>query len=271
MITGEIIQQLAQQALSQVSSSVSAHNLEATVIRVQLNGYTTSEPIGKRAAQVVVSILQSDIDLTIKNGIEHAISSALTGRALSMHSLTRIVLSVMHRHITGSPNYVVIRVGNDATSCVVIRKDEIVDQKTIPGGLAAMARLFAGSEGLPEEIASVMLMIASDSCSTPGCEAAKANIAKAEPELVRLFGEGLTALSTQRRLPNRCFISIDEHFAPWFMRFMEKIDFAQFTATSHPFSVERLQAKSVAEAVVWQPGIREETGLALTAAFVNTR
>ena len=270
-ITNDMIQRLAKQALQESSPLNAAHVFETNVTRVHLNGYATSKPLGKHAKSASVTVMQSDINPMIRSGIEHAFSSALPGRSLTIRSRIRSLLAVLHEHMSSSSNYVVVTMGNDATSCVAVRKEEIAEQEVVPEGIATISRRVAGDTGLPEELGSVMRMIAADSCTTPGCEAAKTGIARAEPELVRAFGEAFSRLALHRRLPNRCIISADDRFEPWLAQFFERIDFSQFTITAQVFSVEPLDSKQLTEAVTWEPGIHEDIGLTVAAAFVNIR
>ena len=268
-ITNEMIQKLAKQALQEPSELDNAGVFESSVVRVQLNGYATARPIGKRAKNATVTVLQSDIMKTIREGVERALQGALPGRTVTIRSRTRALLAVLHMEIHGRTNCLVITVGTDASSCIIVRKDEITEQETISEGTATIARRVVGDSGLPDELPSMMRMIVTDSCTTPGCEAAKTALAKAESELVRLFGDTFTRLARRRRLPDRCIVSIDERYEQWFTGFMQKIDFSQFTVTTQAFSVEPLNAQHIRDAVTWNSGSHEETGLAVSAAFVN--
>ncbi len=88
-----------------------------------------------------------------------------------------------------------------------------------------------------------MELIEKDECEDAACEALRQSIAKAEPELVHLFGEALAKLSVHRKLPEKLILIAPPGLSSWLSHFFARIDFTQFTSTAKPFSVTLLMAQ----------------------------
>ena len=94
-------------------------------------------------------------------------------------------------------------------------------------------------------------------------------MAKVEPELVRVFGEGMAVCAAQARLPNKLILITQPDMAPWLAKFFSRIDFTQFTLTTQPFSVETIAPADLSAWVTAARGVVLDTGVALSAALVN--
>jgi hypothetical protein len=123
--------------------------------------------------------------------------------------------------------------------------------------------------GIPEETLALIRMIERDECSEPACEAIENAMARAEPEMVKTFGEGMAACVVQGRLPTRLLLLAHPDLALWLSKFFARIDFTQFTQTTQPFSVETLSLEELDAYVVPEKGVALDTGLALSCALVT--
>ena len=114
-------------------------------------------------------------------------------------------------------------------------------------------------------------MAAHDHCEDKACEDIKNGMARAEQELIRIFGEAMARLATSRRLPNKLVLAVESDMADWLSHFFSRIDFTQFTVTTQPFSVEVLSAENLKNLVTASDsGKNVDSGLLVAAAFVNS-
>lgn len=138
----------------------------------------------------------------------------------------------------------------------------------VPEGIYSVLRRLSKA-GMPEEILGLVRMIARDDCTSEACNAVEAALAKAEPELVKIYGEGMAKCAATRRLPNKLFLVTHQDMALWLKRFFERIDFTQFTKTAQPFEVTALAPKDMEMWVKPAPGVSLDCGLAVPSALVN--
>lgn len=268
VITDGIIKNLAKEALKQPSAFNDANIFESSVTRVQLNGYPTAKPAGKRAHHITVTVFQSEIVSDLKQAIEAAIHELLPGRAVDFRSASRVALTALHEQ-AHTNHYLYIAMGSTDTECVAVHKEDVNEHTVVSMGTSMVTLRLAGENGLSEEVLSLLRMLSSDTCAAPACAALKVNLAKLEPELVKAFGDAFATIASRRKIPNVCFLAAHPDLAPWLEHFFARIDFAQFTVTAQPLSVTPLTPDHLRDQVIWT-GTREDTGLGLAAAFVNT-
>ncbi|MFZ2887047.1 MAG: hypothetical protein WA021_04480 [Minisyncoccia bacterium] len=267
-ITKDMIPALAKKACATITDLDTSNILEAGVMQVMLNGYPTGKPIGKHANLLAVTAFQSDINPEIKRGIIDAIGKLIPGRVPTIRSGMRALLTVLHEHIPDIHRYVTLDVRGTATACTVVRKEMITQHEETTEGSATIVRKIANG-GVPEEMLTQLRLLATDSCSTDACKAVQDSLAKAEPELAKVYGEMFAKLAQRRRLPNKAMLAAPAELSPWLQNFFSRIDFAQFTATTQPLDVEILTPDHVHDAVMWKTGAPQDTGIAISAGCVN--
>jgi len=267
-ITKETIADQAKKALAVPSELDRNSILEAGVLQVFLNGYPTANPHGKRAKSISVVAFESDIDAGMRSSIVGVFGKLLPGGVPEFHSGMRSLLTVMHEHLPDVHRFLLIDIGGTQTACAVVRKDAVTQYAATNEGLTTILKRITQG-GLPEETLSLLRMLATDACSTTACQAMKDSLAKAEPELVRAFGEVFTTLAATRRLPNACMLFAPAELTPWLQGFFERIDFSQFTATTQPLLVETLSPEHLLDSVHWRSGVVPDAGLGIAASSVN--
>jgi len=268
VITKEIIASLAQKALTQPSELDRNSILEAGVLQVFLNGYPTANPLGKRAKSISVVAFESDIDEGMKTAIVDTLGKSFPGRTPVIRSGLHALITVMQEHLPDVHRFLLIDVGGSTSTCAIIRKETLTQSGSAPEGLTTILKRVSAT-GLPEETLSLLRMLATDACSTSACQSLKDSLAKAEPDLVRAFGEVFTKLAATRKLPNMCLLSAPTELSPWLQGFFSRIDFSQFTATTQPLSVETLSPEHLIDTVHWHVGVVPDTGIAVSASSVN--
>ena len=111
--------------------------------------------------------------------------------------------------------------------------------------------------------------LAEDRCESEACKATSAAIARAEPDLARIFGEAMGRIAATERLPNALILAVQEDMAPWLSQFFSRIDFTQFTVTTQPFEAAMITHKEIADMVTFSVGVTPDPGLSIAGALVN--
>ncbi len=265
VITGKIISDLAQKALK--SQGVDTKNLlEANVIRVELNGYPSGKPIGKRAREVVVHVLSSDFASGMRSTLEEALQSIFPHSAPVFRSATRVAITVLNEEDNPIHDYLLVDVESEGTTFTAVHSGVPTGHEIAPLGVQTIVKKISGP-GLPEDTLSQFRMLAKDQCSDPACEDIKASIARAEPEIVRIFGEAMSKSATPRRLPDALILMTHPDMFSWLSNLFSRIDFAQFTLTTQPFMLRKLHMQDLDAVSQGKMGIVEDSGLALGIQF----
>ena len=262
-VTKSLIDEVARKALEGIEKK----DAEAGVVRVFLNGYPTERPLGKRARTIETIVYGGAVDASLRAGVEHSIGTYFAGRKVVFHTSARVFLAVAHEHLSHLNRFVILSI-QGASECMVIRHETETQSGNIREGLSAILTRIA-PRGLPEETLSLIKMAESDACATDACNAIKEAVARAEPELVRSFGDMFSALASVRRLPNDLLLFAPFELTPWLTHFFTRIDFSQFTATTQPFSVVTMQPGDTERLVTFEAGVTPDPACATQAAAVH--
>lgn len=268
-ITKAMISDLAKKAITQPSNLDKGNILEAGVMQVYVNGYPTANPVGTKGVMLSVVVCEADIHSEAKSLLVNVLGKHFPGRTPSLHAGMRAFLTVAHEHFPDTYRYIIVDVNSFTTTAAVIVREAMSQEATIPEGALSIVKRVAPTTGLPEETLAQLKMLESDYCATPACAALKESLARAEPDLVKSFAELFAQLAAKRRTPNICLLSVHAHLAPWLTTFLARIDFAQFTATTQPLSVETLTPEHVKELVVWSDGVAPDAGLGISIGAVH--
>ena len=262
-----VVDDLVKRALEQQPFFKAEDILDASVIRVELNGYPTAHPIGKNAHSIVASVLVSDCDGAIRAAALESLARVFSTKPI-MRSGVRAVFMVL-RHIAALPsNCLAVEITTGGSVLVTIRKGIAREHSLVEAGAGDILKQLTG--GIPPEEARTLLRLAlADECETDACKDIKARITKAEPALVKAFGEALAKLSATRRLPNDLILIAPDSVAQYMQHFFERIDLAQFTVTTQPFSARVLSQKDLAALVTPAEGVYSDIGIGVGAALVN--
>ena len=267
LITPQTIAGLAKEALADEKELDQKQLLEAAVVRVELNGYETRLPEKKTAEHITVTALISDWDPDMRASVAAALGKIAPHVTAIYSSSTRALLSALRELPDHEEDHLVVEIGSESSTLTVVRSGAMEEQRVVPEGINSMLKRIDPS-GMPEQSISLIRMLGRDQCSSAACEEIQNAIAKAEPDLVRSFADGMAACATSHKLPVKLILVGQSDFLPWLSKFFTRIDFTQFTATTQPFSVEALrEPQQLQTRMTGSPS--EDIGLAIGISLVN--
>ena len=274
IIHDSMVATLAQKALGNASGFDRAKLLEAAVLRIQLNGYTTSHPAGKRAHELGVVSLVSECERAVRMAIASGVQQVFPAakplwrsgiRALMMLARESAAKSALpDESMTLSRHYLIVDMGVDTTHIVSVR-GAAFEQRVVPEGARTILARIAGTK-MPEQVLTSLRMLERDASSTEESDAVQKAIALAEPELVRIFAEPIGQMAATRRAANDLLLVTHADLEPWLKRLFSRIDFSQFTVTTLPFTVRTPSSINVSR---WVTGETADDSLAVALALVN--
>lgn len=270
-IQEDMIRSLSREALKHMEGLDQSRFLEASVLRVDLNGYPTKKPEGKKASSVSVTALAADVDGDAHTATLQTLGSTLPGRTWKERSGVRAFTSLIAERTSQRRDYLLIDMGSLSTDITAVRKNELTDHIVVSEGLRTLLRRLTPQNGIPEETLSLLAMLVSDHCDEDACGPLREALGRADTEIAHAFGEAFATLSKTRRLPNAIVLAAHPAIAPWLEHFFARLDFGQFTITTEPFSVIELTPNHMAEDALFAEPSEEDTGIALVSAFIRTQ
>ena len=267
VITEALISELAQEALKG-DAEHKDEIFETTVMRVELNGYPTAKPLGKIAHQVNVWVLVSEWDSQISKGVSASFAKFFPGQKPVLRSGVRADVSVLQETEPDQLDYLIVDMAATGSNIVTVINGVALAHELVTEGIyTILARI--GAKRLPEETLSMLRMVAHNEGNDDVTNAMNLAMSIAEPDMVKVFGESMSALSMRHRLPNKLVIFSQPELTDWLSKFFERIDFVQFTQTTQPFSVEVFSVHSLARQISTAAELATDVSLFVACALVH--
>lgn len=263
VIRDAMVGKLAQQALANAPKLDRARLLEASVLRVQLNGYSTVEPAGKYAHAIDIVSLVSECDPAVRSAISAGVGQVFPVAKPAWRSGIRSLMMLARESAVPSRHYLIVDMGVDTTHVISVR-GAAFEQRVVPEGVRTILSRIAGGKP-PEDVLTSLRMLERDACSTEACEAVQKALVLAEPELVRIFADPIGQMAATRRAANDLLLVTHPDLEPWLGRLFSRIDFSQFTVTTLPFTVCTPSSMHVDR---WISGGVADDSLAVASALV---
>ncbi|MBM3272380.1 hypothetical protein FJY94_03860 [Candidatus Kaiserbacteria bacterium] len=263
-VTPDVIAKIGNEALS-ASGREHADFFETSVVRVELNGYPTGSPVGKTAHRILASALSSTCDDALYRAASDALARQFPNTRIRWRSAARAIVATSNA-LSGKQGdgIIIITIGREAASIIVVRRGVLDQEELLSDGLHALLRRIGGDS--VQEMLNVLHLIGQDMCDSAACESMRTALARVEPDLVRLFGERFAKLATHRRLPSRIILLAHPDVQQWLSKFFARIDFTQFSVTSQPFSVVPLQPSSMGHLVITEGKLTPDASLLVSVA-----
>lgn len=271
-ITVELIGEIANEASHKKTTLADADVFEKVVTRVLLNGYRTKKPEGKEAFRLGVSVLMSGMHDGMRQALNQALGATVPGRTIVYQSASFALGVVIEEYAHNPENYTLVDITSNITSASVMRAGSLLAHATGDvGWRTIIEQLSIDRQTQPEEILSKVRMIAEDTCSDVVCGELLDALKKAEPTFVNAYGKMLATLAGSERVPGTIVLVTPPDVGGWFTNLFSRVDFAQFTTAERPFVVEQLFTQFLEHRIVFEAGLRLDTGVAVAAGLVHMR
>jgi hypothetical protein len=271
-VTKDTIDQLTHKALEATPQQQAGEPHERTIVRLELNGYPTTSPIGKTASSAQAVVVESAAHPQLSQSIRQEVQRMLPDRPVAIRSYTLVALSAVREAIGGLEEFVIFDVGSEESAFSIVREGMLAGTGTLAFGSRQLVRSVADIvKSTPDEVFSLLRMMLDGTCAPRTCDAVNKALGSIERDLVGVFGKAFTGEGTALRLPNRLFASVPPELADWLGGFLERVDFGQFTVTGRPFTVTHLEAGHFGVRVQMPDTLHADASLAAAVAFVVSR
>ena len=260
----DTIASLAKESLAQATGIDMGRLFEASMTRIEIDGYPTSSPEGKRVRTLDTFSLVSDCDPQVKSLASGALGALFPVARIVWRSGARALSALMEDTKLKDSNVLIVDMSADTTHLISMRRG-VFEQSVVPEGVATILARIAGGR-MPDESLGHIRMLIRDACSSETCEAVEQAMAKAEPDLARIFGEAIGKMAATRHVPNDLILITHQDLEAWLGRFFMRIDFAQFTITTLPFEVHTPDSLGITTKIL---GEHQDPALAVDTILVN--
>ncbi|MEK7575105.1 MAG: hypothetical protein AAB511_02655 [Patescibacteria group bacterium] len=244
--------------------------LEHKIIEIRLNGYPTSDPYGKYAEEIELSIFTSVSPKKVHEKIKALILRHFPSvEHFDSHTFSLSAFASIRDFFTDIEHFFVVQVGGEVTDITIAKKGLIAEAVSFPLGhnqlLRSLSKICHGHPGCTlEGLLSLYKEGKIHSEDRPKVERA---IADAKLSWLELFNNAISNFSAETFLPKTVFLFEERVYSSVFEDFLKSAESSQFTITAEPFEIKTSDEFRAVFANLGQP-LFADTILALEANFI---
>ena len=264
-VTREFINTVAMNAISGDIVPSQEDYLEGRVMRVELNGYPTNDPLGKRAHTVDLTLLVSESPKREREIVKAAVQRTFPVAHVEWRSGTRAMAHAMRTRAQAEKEYLFVDVGPESSQLTLVSDGVITAHETVPFGL----RAFVSGGEVSEDIIRDSLLAHRDARHAPSLDAAvRAHMARKGEDAVAAFAPALAAVSHGRSIPDRVHALAPQESQVWLSHVFDRPECSQLKHSHGPIHMLPVNAASFAPVFHTSDAVQDPS-LALACALVH--
>jgi hypothetical protein len=268
-ITSGLISRLAQEAMKRESMDAATH-IESSIIRVELNGYPTGVPIDKRAKHIVLTVLVSNCEASIREGMIQAVSKAHISKEPILRSSVRgFTLGASSIPTMPPGDHTIVDISRAGARVIHVQNGLPVTLTTIEYGLQSLFAQIAPKKH-PADILAMMHMVENGESDEATRNSFLQDLGRAEVALSEMYAKAFTSVAALGLLPEHLILIVHPTVAPWLSRFFTHAEFATCVVTHRPFTVTVLSPEHFISEVKVREHVDVSLGLLSATALVHS-
>jgi len=242
--------------------------LDHATIRIMLNGYPTTNPIGKYAHVINASTYMSHGDGLIFDKIRTAIRSRFHSVEPTIHSFSFAVFTIL-RDIMHEENFIALDFGGEITDIVVVRGTVMDKTISIPFGRNVILRQMMKSMNVSMQIAESTLRLYNEGNLEQSKQSQVSEaLASCKQRWDTLFLGTLENVTLVSLLPQTVHVMAEQYVMPIISSYIESDRYGKYVFVAEPFKVHRLNADALQSLyTVAKKDIRVEPVVVISAMF----
>ncbi len=219
--------------------------LEQKTMHMALNGYPITDPVGKKATDLAMSLYVSISPEKIVAAIEHSIEHFFRA-PLHFSSFVFGTYIAVRDAFAGEKQFLLVDVAGEVTDIGLVRDGILSESASFPSGKNFVVRRV--STGLnrtgPDALALINLATSGSINQNMKPDMDKL-LEKARTEWLSYFQSALANMSSDLSLPSTVFLTADADMAAWFQNAIKTEQFNQYILTEKQFNVILIGAESL--------------------------
>ena len=248
-------------------AGASARILERKTIDIKLNGYTTADPVGKRATELSMNLFISMSPESVLSRIEESLEKHFRISRVHFSSFLFSSFVVVRDLFISESDFLLLDIGGEVTDISIIKKGALVESASFPLGRNFLMRRLGvfGAERTPASMLSLYLR---GTLEPAFASKVGTVLDEAKAQWLATFQKALFELSNDLLIPEKIFLMVDGDVSEWFVKAMEKEEFNQYSLTKKEFSILPLGPEYLHQYLEHDEGVERSPFIMLESVFV---
>lgn len=245
------------------------HVLHERITEVKINGYHSSEPYGKTAETISVSLFRTQIHKEFYLELTKLIKK-YTPAPVFIEPLSLAAFTTIRNRVDAENDFAFITVGNEITEVSLVREHTLLETVSFPFGKHSLVRHLARKLSLNYAEAMSRLALFHDK-KLHDEEAAiiAPHLEGAQAEWFSYLENTLVTLSQEASVPAIIYLVVDTDLKDVFESISAKQGFASQSLVPEGFTIKMLDTARFADCCTFGLNIRFDTLLAISSTFAH--
>ena len=244
--------------------------LETKTIQTKLNGYETSNPIGKEAIDFQTAIYISISPNKIVQTITEKIKKTFHAHSLHFNSFPFSSFVVM-RDMFHEKNFLFMDISGEVSDISIVRDNILQETVAFPLGKNFLIRKLASEIGSTfQEAASQFRMAKNEELEEGHDKKVKKTLDKVGKEWITAFQNSLQSISGRKELlPRDIFITADEDVSRWFIENLQDSGADSLSVAGAVFNIRHLNGPFFSSFCDSETSVERDAFLMIESLFIN--
>lgn len=244
--------------------------IELKNIKTTLNGYETSEPLGKKTREVEMVLFISIAGEKTLQKIEESIKKHFQFESIKFSSFAMASFTVVRDTNPAHDSFILVDVGGELTEILMVKKNVLHDSISYPAGRNFFTRSLAQDLGSTLSEARSLISLWKDGHAEERVAARIGEtLGSLRSEWLRQFETSLGSISADISIPSRIFITADPILADFFAETIQKEQFSQYTLAEAKFDITVVDTKFLHNLAMFEDQATRDPFLILDSVYIN--
>lgn len=269
-VSAELLESFRQTITQELDIDSSTTRLiDHAIIDVQINGYTVTQPVGKRARRLAVTTLASMVPISIHDLIVSRLSKVFSVDPIFMQAAPEVAYVVLRDLFLHEEDFIAVVVTGEATDILLVKKNVLIGVATSLVGVHSVTRSVAAQVGSTVLGESAPHLVADDMLDRSASRQVIAAQERAENEWATSVVAALADLARKYALPQTLFVVSDASCRERFTRLLESEDMHALRLGEKKFTILGVQSQHLTDHIVFTGHAEKDLFLGLLALFFN--
>lgn len=244
--------------------------IEMKNMKIVLNGYPASKPLGQKAKELEMMIFVSMSGDQVLEKIEGAIDRHFHSKKTQHCSFIMASFVVVRDLFSHHKNFLLIDIGGEMTDISLIKQEVLNESASFPLGNNFMIRGIASMLKCTLGEAKSLFSLYRDGHAAPGTmKKLESVMGELKTEWLKNFQETLANLSKDISIPSTLFITVDQELANFFSEIIKTEQFNQYVLTDSKFDIILMDTKTMHGLVNFKGDMVRDPFLSVEAIYIN--
>ncbi|KKP85617.1 hypothetical protein A3B84_02005 [Candidatus Nomurabacteria bacterium RIFCSPHIGHO2_02_FULL_35_13] len=244
--------------------------IEFKNMKTMLNGYTTSDPLNKKAKKLEMTIFLSMSGDKILKKIEETIFKRFHAESIKFSSFVMASFTVARDIFVHQSNFLLVDIAGEVTDISMTKKDILINSISYPLGRNFIIRGVAKSLNCTLGEAESFISLYKNGHATEYVEKKlEPIINKLKNEWLSKFQESLVNLSDDISVPATIFITVDQDLIDFFSEIIKTEQFNKYTLAELEFKIIFLDVKILNGITTFKDNTNRDPFLIIESIYLN--